>query len=145
MTVADKLCVEDRRAPRMPARGRGRTRRAHDPSRLCRRGLWGGCKPQQKRGDTGGLGGKRQFAACHEIELAHLAPDFQHHRAQAIAGKRIRRRPHCAVRIVRAHRDQVARVEAELNEPAHRQRTGFKFGKILPYPDQRPPSHNPRS
>ena len=42
-----------------------------------------------KRGDAGGLRGQSQLAAGDEIELARLAPDFQHHGAERIAGQRV--------------------------------------------------------
>jgi hypothetical protein len=71
-----------------------------------------------------------------------MTPDFQHHGAERIAGERIRRRPQRAVGVGSAHRDQMARVEAELAKPAHRQGACLAFGKILPYPDQRPPRRN---
>ena len=144
MTVADKLCVEARCAPRMPLRRRRRMCRAHDPSRLRRRRRRSGRKPQQKRGDAGGLGCERQLAACHEIELPRPAPDLQHHGAQRIAGERIRRRPQRAVGIGRAYRDQAARVEAEFAEAAHRQRACFDLAEILPHPDERPPRRDSR-
>ena len=47
MTIADELRVEHRRAPRTPGCGGRRMRRAHDPSRLRRRGLRLRRHPQQ--------------------------------------------------------------------------------------------------
>jgi hypothetical protein len=139
MTVADKLCIEARRAPRVPLRLGRRVRRAHDPSCFRRRRGRLGRKPQQQGGDAGGLCRERELVACNEIELARTAPDFQHHGTQRIAGERIRRRPQRALHVESAHRHQTARVEAELAKSAHRQRACFDFAKILPHPDQRPP------
>jgi len=83
------------------------------------------------------LGGEREFSAGDEIELARLAPDFQHDSADRIAGERIRRGPQRGLGIGGAHGDDEARIEAEFGKPVHRQRAGFAFGKILPHPDQR--------
>lgn len=113
-------------------------RRAHDPSCLRGRGLRRRCEPQQQGGDAGGLRCQREFAAGDEIELARLAPHFQHHRAQRIAGQRIGGGPQRRVDIGGAHGHQQPRIEPQLGKPAHRQRTGFDFRKILPHPDQRP-------
>jgi hypothetical protein len=138
VTVADELGVENRRTPHSPLRRWRRMRRAHDPSCLRRRGAWRGRDPKQKRGDAGGLRRQCQLAARHEIELARLAPEFQHHRAHRVACERIGRGPHRGFRIACTHRHQQARIETEFGEPAHRQRAGFAFGKILPHPEQRP-------
>ena len=117
--------------------------RAHDPPRLRGRWAWRRRDPQQKAGDAGSLRRQGQFAACHEVELPRLAPDLQHHGAQRIAGKRVGRGPQRALAIGRAHRHQAARIEPKLGKPAHRQRAGFHFGKILPHPDQRPAQRDP--
>jgi hypothetical protein len=150
MTVADKLRVEHRSTPCAPGRGarmRRRMRRAHDPSRFRRRRIWRRRDPQEKAGDAGGLRSQGQLAACHQIEPPRVAPDFQHHGAQRIAGERVRGRPQRALDIGGAHAHHQARIEAEFGEPIHRQRACFNFGKILPHPDQRPacrgPSHEP--
>ena len=146
MAIADKLCVEHRRAPRAKGRGarlRRRMRGAHDPARFRRRRVWCRCDPQQKAGDAGGLRGQGQLAACHQIEPPRVAPDFQHHGAQRIAGERVGRRPQRAVRILRAHRHQAARIEAEFGKAVHRQRACFAFAEILPHPHQRPSRHDP--
>jgi hypothetical protein len=146
MTVADKLCVEDRCTPRAPGCGvcgGWRMRRAHDPPRF--RGRRVRCRrdPQQKSGDTGGLRRQGQFTARHEVELPRLAPDLQHHGAERVAGERVGRRPQRAFTIGRAHRHEATRIKAELRKPAHRQRARFNFGKILPHPDQRPARRDP--
>jgi hypothetical protein len=141
MTVADKLCIEDGRAPRAPGcsgGGRRRMRRAHDPARFRGRRRRLSRDPQQKRGDAGGLRSQRQLAACHKIELPRLAPDFQHHGTQGIAGERVSGAAQCALAIFRTHRHQTARIEPELRQSAHRQRARFDIGKILPHPHQRP-------
>ena len=146
MTVADKLRVEHRGAPRAPGRGarmRRRMRRAHDPSRFRRRRIWRRRDPQEKAGDAGGLRSQGQLAACHQIEPPRVAPDFQHHGAQRIAGERVGRRPQRALDIGRAHAHHASRVEAEFGEATHRQRARFKFGKILPHPHQRPACRDP--
>jgi hypothetical protein len=146
MTVADKLCVKHRRAPRAPgpgARLRRRMRRAHDPPRFRRRRVWRRPDPQQEAGDAGGLRRQGQFAACHQIEPARIAPDFQHHGAQRIAGERVGRAPQRAVHVRRAHRHQTARIEAEFGNAVHRQRARFLFAEILSHPQQRPPRRNP--
>ena len=110
---------------------------AHDPARLGG-GRRGSCaKAQHQRGDAGGLRGQREFAAGDEIELARIAKDFQHDGAERIAGERICRRAQGGLDIGGAHGDQTARIEAKLDQAAHRQRAGFHFGKILPHPDQR--------
>ncbi len=49
------------------------------------------------------------------------------------------------IEIGRAHDHQTARIEAELGEPAHRQRAGLALGKVLPDPDQRLPRSHTRS
>jgi hypothetical protein len=122
-------------------------RRAHDPSGFRRRGLWLRRHPQQQAGDAGGLRGQREFSAGDQIELPRPAPDFQHHGAQRVAGERVGCRPQRALDIGRAHAHHAARIETEFGEATHRQRACFKFGKILPHPDQRParrgPSHEP--
>ncbi len=118
-------------------------RRAHDPSRLRGRRAWCRRDPQHKAGDAGGLCGQGQFAARHEVELPRLAPDIQHHGAERIAGERVGRGPQRALAIGRAHCHQTSRIKAKLGEPAHRQRAGFKLGKILPHPDQRPAGRDP--
>lgn len=114
-------------------------RRAYDPSCLRRRGLWLRCHPQQQAGDARGLRGQRQLAAGDEIELTRLAPDFQHHDAQRIAGQRVGGGPQRGVHVSRAHRHEEARIDTELGPSAHRQRAGFNFGEILTHPHQRPP------
>jgi hypothetical protein len=118
--------------------------RAHDPSGLRSRRRRLRRHPQQQRGDAGGLRGKRQFSAGNEIELARLAPYFQHDTADRIAGERIGGGAQGGLRIGRTHGHDQPRIEAELAQSAHRQRTGFKFGKILPYPDQRLSRRDPR-
>jgi hypothetical protein len=114
-------------------------RRAHDPSAFRGRWLRCGRKPQQQRGDAGGLRGQGQLAAGDEIELPRLAPDFQHDRAERIAGERIGRGAQRALDVEGTHRHERARIEAKLAKPMHRQRTGFDLAKILPHPNQRPP------
>jgi len=143
MTVAAQLGVEARRAPDVSLLRR-RMRRTHDPSGLRGGGQRRGRNPQQQAGDAGGLRGQRQLAARNEIELARLAPDFQHHGAERIAGERIRRGFQRALDIDGAHRDEAARIEAKLGKPAHRQRARLELAKILPHPDQRPPGRDAR-
>jgi hypothetical protein len=118
-------------------------RRAHDPSCLRGRGRWCCREPQQQCGDAGSLGCQSEFAAGDEIELPRLAPDFQHHGAERIAGQRVGGGPQRRVGIGRAHGHQQPRIEAQLGKPAHRQRAGFDFRKILPHPDQRPARRHP--
>ena len=118
-------------------------RRAHDPSRLRRRGLWLRRHPQQEAGDSRHLCGQRQAAAGDQIELSRRSPDFQHDATKRIAGERVGRRPQRGVHIRRAHRHQKARIKAEFGQPAHRQRTRFNFGEILTYPHQWPPGRHP--
>jgi hypothetical protein len=112
-------------------------RRAHDPSCLRRRGQRLSRHPQQQAGDTRGLRGQCQLAAGDEIELSRLPPDFQHHRAQRIAGECVGGGPQCGVHIRRAHRHQKTRIETEFGQPVHRQRARFNFSEILTHPDQR--------
>jgi hypothetical protein len=114
-------------------------RRAHDPSRFRRRGLWLRSHPQQQRSDSGGLRRQCQLAAGDEIELARLPPDFQHHDAQGIAGQRVGGGTQRGIDIGGAHGHQQPRIEAEFGEAAHRHRASFSLGEILPHPDQRPP------
>ncbi len=118
-------------------------RRAHDPSRLRRGGLWLSRHPQQQAGDARRLRGQRQLAAGDEIELSRFAPDFQHDGAQRIAGERVGGGSQRGIHIGRAHRHQKARIETEFSQSAHRQRTRFNFGEILTYPNQRPPCRRP--
>ena len=118
-------------------------RGAHDPSRFRGRRAWRSRNPQQQTGDAGGLCCQSELAARHEIELPRLAPDLQHHGAQRVADERVGRGPQRALAIGRTHRHQAARIKAELRKPAHRQRTRFNFGKILPHPDQRPAGGDP--
>jgi hypothetical protein len=118
-------------------------RRAHDPSRLRRRGRWLRRHPQQQPGDAGGLRGQGQFAAGDKIELPRRTPDFQHDNAERIAGQRVGGGPQRGVDIGRAHAHHAARIEPEFAPSAHRQRAQFDFGKILPHPDQRPARRHP--
>jgi hypothetical protein len=113
-------------------------RRAQHPSCFRSRGQRPCRHPQQKAGDAGGLRGQRQLAARDEIELPGLAPELEHDGAECIAGERIGRGAQRALHVSRAHHHHAARIEAELGEPAHRQRAGFKFREILPHPQQRP-------
>ncbi len=77
--------------------------------------------------------------------MPRAAPDFQHHDANCIAGQRIGGGPQRGIDIGCAHRHEATRIEAEFGQPAHGQRAGFNFGKILPHPHQRPPrGHPPR-
>jgi len=120
-------------------------RRAHDPPRLRRRGLRLRRHPQQQAGRARGLRRQGQLAAGDEIELARLAPDFEHDRAERIAGQRVGGAPQGAVHIGGVHRHQQSGIEPEFGQPADRQRAGFERRKILPYPQQRPAgSHPPR-
>lgn len=122
-------------------------RRAHYPS--CLRGRRPRLRghPQQQCGDAGGCRGQCKFAAGDEIELAGLPPDFQHDGAERIAGQRVGGGPQRGVGVRGAHRHEQPRIETQFAKPAHRQRTGFDFRKILPHPDQRPawryPSREP--
>jgi hypothetical protein len=118
-------------------------RRAHDPSCLRRRGQWLGGHPQQQPGDARRLRRQRQLAAGDEIELTRLPPDFQHHDAKRIAGQRVGGGLQRGVHVSGTHRHKAARIEAEFDEPAHRQRTRFNFGEILTHPNQRPPCRRP--
>jgi hypothetical protein len=137
MTISNQFCIEHGSAPCLETRRR--MRRANDPSRLRRRGQWRRREAQQQAGDPRHPRRQCQLAAGDEIELPRLAPDFQHHGAERVAGQRIGRCPQRGLHVGRAHRHQQARIEAEFAPPAHRQRAGFDFRKILPYPQQRPP------
>lgn len=117
-------------------------RGAQHPSRLRRRGQWLRGHPQQKPGDAGRLRSQRQLTARHQIELPGLAPELEHDGAERIAGERIGRGAQRALYVSRTHHHHVAWFEAELGEPAHRQRAGFKFREILPHPQQRPAHRN---
>ena len=114
-------------------------RRAHDPARLRRRGD-GTAATRSNRPVT-----PEPRAASVSLRLAtrsnclRLAPDFQHHAAERIAGQRIGGGAQCGLDIGRAHGHHQARIEPEFAPAAHRQRAGFQFGKILPHPQQRPP------
>jgi hypothetical protein len=118
-------------------------RRAHDPSRLRRRGLRLRRHPQQQAGHAGGLRRQCQLAAGDEIELARFAPDLQHDGAERIAGQRVGGGPQRGLHIDGAHRHEEPRIETELGQSAHRQRARFDFRKILPDPQQRPPRGDP--
>ena len=118
-------------------------RRAHDPSRLRRRGLRLRRHPQQQAGHAGGLRRQRQLAARDEIELTRLPPDLQHHDAERIAGQRVGSRPQRGLDVGGAHRHEQPRIETELGQSAHRQRARFDFRKILPDPHERPPRGRP--
>ena len=130
MTVANKLRVE-RGAPHTSsaAARRRRMRRAQDPSGFGGRGQRSRRDPQHRTGDTRSLRSQRQLAARDQIELARLAPDFQHHRAERVAGQRIGCAPQRRVDVSCAHADHKARIETEFGEPAHRQRTRFNLVK----------------
>ena len=108
-------------------------RRAHDPSRLRRRGLRLRRHPQQQAGHAGGLRRQRQLAARNKIELTGFAPDLEYDGAERIAGQRVGG----------AHRHEEARIETELGQSVHRERARFNFRKILPNPQQRPPRGHP--
>ncbi len=138
MTVADKLCVEQRRTPCMPRRSGRRAAGAHDPPRLRRGGHGRGGNAQQKSGDAGALCSQCQLAAGHEIELVGLAPDLQHHGTDRITGKRVGGGAQCVLDITGAHRHQATRINPEFGKPVHRQTPHLALGKILPHPDQRP-------
>jgi hypothetical protein len=118
-------------------------RRAHDPSGLGRRRLGLRRHPQHHAGDARSLRGQRQFAAGDEIELACLAPDFEHDDANRIAGQRIGSRPQCVVHIGDAHGHEKAWIETEFGQPAHRHRARFNLGEILSNPHQWPPACRP--
>jgi hypothetical protein len=145
MTVADKLRIKQRRAPRAAKRLRRwrRMRRAHDPSCLGRRRLGLCRRPQQQAGDARGLRRQCQLAAGDEVELSRLAPDFQHDDANCIAGQRVGGRPQRNFHIGGAHRHKETRIETEFGQSAHRHRARFNLGEILPYPHQRPPCRRP--
>ncbi len=145
MTVADKFHVEQRRAPSLPGRCGRRGPCAHDPSCFRCGGDGRSRHSQQKASDAGALRRQRQLAAGHKIELPRLAPDLQHHGPHRIAGERIGGGAQGVLDIGRTHRHQTTRIEAEFGQPAHRQRAGLAFGKILPHPDQRPARRDPRS
>ena len=146
MTVANQLRVEHRRAPRSP---QAATPAANAPRCTIHlvsavEGCGCGRDPQHQAGDAGSLRGQGQLAAGDQIELPRLAPDFQHHRADARRRPAHRRR--CATRY--RHRPR-ARVTSRRGsrpssaKPAHRQRAGFNLGKILAHPDQRTPRRQP--
>jgi hypothetical protein len=118
-------------------------RRTQNPSGLRGRGRRLRRHPQHQPGDPRGLRGQRQLAAGDEIELTRLAPDFQHDAAERIAGERVGGGPQRGVDVGGAHRHHETRIETEFDKPAHRQRAGFNFGKILPHPQQRPPCRHP--
>ena len=118
-------------------------RRAHDPPRFRRRGLWLRRHPQQQAGRAGGLRRQRQLATGNEVELTRFAPDLQHHGTERIAGQRVGRGPQRHLHVGGAHGHQKPRIETEFGQSAHRQRARFNFGKILPYPHQRPPCRHP--
>ena len=118
-------------------------RRAHDPSRLRRRGLRLRRHPQQQAGHAGGLRRQRQLAAGNEIELTGFAPDLEHDGAERIAGQRVGGGPQRGLHVGGAHRHEEPRIETEFGQSAHRQRARFDFRKILPDPQQRPPCGHP--
>lgn len=111
--------------------------RAQHPSRLRGRGHRLRRHPKQQTGDAGRLRGQCQLAARHEIELPGLAPELEHDGAERIAGERIGRSAQRALDIGGTHHHHAARIEAELGEPAHRQRASLDLRKILPHPQQR--------
>lgn len=113
-------------------------RGAQHPPRFRSRGQRLRRHPQQQAGDAGRLRGQRQFAARHQIELPGLAPELEHDGAERIAGERIGRGAQRALDVSRPHHHHAARIEAELGEPAHRQRAGLELRKILPHPQKRP-------
>jgi hypothetical protein len=137
MTISNQFCIEHGRAPCFVSRRR--MRRAHDPSRLRRGGHWRRRETEQQAGDPRHSRRQGQLAAGDEIELPRLPPDFHHHGAKRIAGQRVGGGSQRSLHIGRAHRHHEARIEAEFAPPAHRQRAGFDFRKILPHPEQRPP------
>ena len=137
MAIADKIDVEDRRAPGFPWRCRRRARGLHHPARLRgahhrqRRG------PQHHAAHAGVLRGERVFAAGDEIEGAHLAPQVEHDGTKRIAGQCIGTDAQRHLVIGRLDQHDAARIEAEFLQPAHRQRATFAGNKILPDPEQR--------
>jgi hypothetical protein len=77
--------------------------------------------------------------------VARFAPDLQHDGAERIAGQRVGGGPQRGLHVGGAHGHEEPRIETEFGQSAHRQRARFNFGKILPYPHQRPPcGHPPR-
>jgi hypothetical protein len=72
------------------------------------------------------------------------APDLQHHGAQRIAGERVGRCAQAGLHIGCTHRHHQARIEAELDKPAHRQRTHLALAKIRTDPQQWPSPQDPR-
>jgi putative DNA modification/repair radical SAM protein len=118
-------------------------RRAHDPSCLRRRGPRLRRYPQQQCSDAGGLRSQSELAAGDEIELTRLPPYFQHHGAERIAGQRVGGGAQRGVGVSGAHGHHETGIETQFAKPAHRQRAGFEFRKILPYPDQRPARCDP--
>lgn len=145
MTVADKLCVEQRRAPFLPGRRRRRGPCTHHPACFGRGRDGRRCNPQQKTGNASILRGQRQLAAGHEIKLSRLAPDFQHDRAHGIAGERVGGGAQGVLDIGGTHRHQTTWIKAEFGQSVHRQRADLGFRKILPHPDQWPPRRHPCS
>jgi len=143
MTVADKLRIEQRRAPGDGGCVGRRMRRAHDPPRFRRRGLWLRRHPQQQTGHARSLRRQGQLAAGDEVELTRFAPDLQHHDAQRIAGQRVGGAPQGHLHVGGAHGHEEPRIETEFGQSAHRQRARFNFRKILPDPHQRPPRSQP--
>jgi len=138
MTIAQQLGIEVRRAPGTPCCARRRMRRTQHPSRLGSRWQRLRGHAQHQTGDAGRLRSERQLAAGDEIELPDIAPELEHHGAERIAGERIGRAAQRALDIGRAHHHHTARIEAELGEPAHRQRARLYLRKVLPHPQQRP-------
>ena len=114
-------------------------RRAHDPSRLGRRGPRLCRHPQHKAGRARALRGQCQLAAGDEIDLFRLAPDLQHDGAHRIAGQGVGRCPQRLIDVGCADRDEKTRVKAKLGKPVHRDRACFDFRKILPDPNYRSP------
>ena len=118
-------------------------RGAHDPPRFRGRCDRHGSDAQHQRRDAGGLRGQCEFAAGDKIERFRRPPEFDHHRAQRIAGQGIGGDTQSGLDISRAHGDDLPWIEAKLAPTVHRQHAGFHLGEILPHPQQRFPRNDP--
>ena len=133
MPVARKRCVETRISEIF--RGRGAC--AHAPARFGSTRI--GLRAQPQKHGTHACARRRQCQPPRggEVERFVLAIDFEHHRAQPLARKRIARRLERILGMIDAQQNKPCRIEPHFHEAAAIDLAMFERGKILPDPQKR--------
>ena len=109
----------------------------HLPAREGGAGLGYRAFTQQEQGDAAFLRQQRQPAACHQVEAAGCAGNFQHQRPHMGTGQDVGGGGQCFAGIGRAQQKQVFGIAAQFQKAGGREGAIFQRLIIRPDPEER--------